>query len=252
MGAARTGAAVVTARNRFLVAILAYNEETTIGEIVRAVRRCLPENNLLVVNDGSYDRTAQILASLGVPTATHFCNLGYGRAVQTAIKYALRGGWDALVTLDADGQHDPGQIPSMIEAFERDRWDLLIGSRYVRAGDYSGATPGRRLGMQLFSLLTRPVIGRRIYDTTSGLKIMSRRVFEPLTHWHFVDFHAEAIVYLARLGFRVGEYPITVTARRHGVSMYSPISSVSYPLKTLLMVFLATVEAALTGHREEA
>ena len=240
------------ARPRVLIAIPAYNEETTIGEVVRGVRQCLPGNDLLVVNDGSRDGTAEALASLGVPTATHYCNLGYGRAVQTAIKYALRGGWDALVTLDADGQHDPEQIHPMIEAFGQDRWDLLIGSRYVRARDYSDSPPGRRLGMQLFSLLTRPVIGRRIYDTTSGLKIMSRRVFVPLTLWHFVDFHAEAIVYLARLGYRVGEYPITVVARRHGVSMYSAVSSVSYPLKTLLMVFLAAVQAGLTGHREEA
>jgi glycosyltransferase involved in cell wall biosynthesis len=220
--------------------------------VVRRVRECLPGTSVLVVNDGSRDGTAHVLSQLRVSTATHLCNLGYGRAVQTAIKYALQGGWDALVILDADGQHHPDQIPGMVEAFKRDRWDCLIGSRYVGSRDYSGAPFGRRVGMQLFSLLAGLLVGRRIYDTTSGLKMLARRVFEPLTRWHFVDFHAEAIVYLARLGFKVGEYPITIDERRHGVSMYSALSHVGYPLKTSLMVLLAVVQAGLSRRQEGA
>jgi glycosyltransferase involved in cell wall biosynthesis len=238
------------AGRNILIAIPAYNEAATIGEVVRHVREHLPGYDLLVINDGSRDDTSRILARLGVSTATHFCNLGYGRALQTAIKYALRGGWDALVTLDADGQHHPDQLPGMVQAFIREQWDCLIGSRYIRSQDYSTTPLGRRVGMQLFSLLTGLLVGKRIYDTTSGLKILGRQVFEPLVRWHFVDFHAEAIVYLARLGFRVGEYPISVEQRRHGVSMYTALSYVGYPLKTCTMVFLAAVQAGLTRRRE--
>ena len=229
-----------------LVAIPAYNEEATIADVVAKVRDCSPGLDLLVVDDGSVDATPQILRGLHVMTARHCCNLGYGRAIQTAILFALRRGYDALVTLDADGQHDPTLIGLMHEHAVAGGYDVLIGSRFVKPRSYSGSPFGRRLGMLLFSVLVLLVSKQRIYDTTSGLKIVQRSVFEPLARWHFVDFHAEAIVYLMRLGYCVGEYPITAAPRRHGQSMYSTLSHVTYPLKTALMVLLGIVEAELT------
>jgi len=239
--------------NRSLVAIPAYNEETSIREVVSRVRESLPEFDLLVVNDGSHDATRQILHDLHVVTATHLCNLGYGYAIQTAVQYAFSEKYDTLIILDADGQHHPEQIAGMVQEFINQGWDVLIGSRYVESRKYSGAPFGRRRGMQLFSTLTGLVTGQHIYDTSSGLKIMRRSVFEPLTRWHFVDFHAEALVYLIRLGYRIGEYPITVAERMYGQSMYSVLSHLVYPLKTLLMILLGVVEAELTcrkGGRE--
>jgi glycosyltransferase involved in cell wall biosynthesis len=238
-------------KSQALVAIPAYNEEVTILEVVTRVRRSLPEFDLLVINDGSRDATEQILCEAGVMTMTHLCNLGYGRAIQTAIKYALRHGYEILITLDADGQHRPEQIRAMVDAHHREGWDCLVGSRYIKNHDYRGAPLGRRVGMQLFSLLTKLAVGRRFYDTTSGLKVMRRSVFKPLTEWHFADFHAEAIVYLTRLGHRVGEYPITVDERRYGESMYSLISHLVYPLKTSMMVFLGAIQAELTRRRQQ-
>lgn len=235
---------------RTLVAVPAYNEQSTIASVVRRVRESLPGFQVLVVNDGSTDATERLLKRMeGVTTATHLGNLGYGRAIQTAIKYALRSGYDALITLDADGQHRPEQVLGMYEAFQSQGWDCLVGSRYVATGDYSRAPLGRRIGMRVFSILTRLAAGKRIYDTTSGLKILRANVFEPLTHWHFVDFHAEAIVYLSRLGFRVGEFPISVEDRKHGTSMYSALSHVVYPLKTSTMVVLAVLHAGFSRRR---
>lgn len=238
-----------TSVSKTLVAIPAYNEEATIADVVARVRRSMPEFDLLVVNDGSRDKTEQILRREGVLVTTHLCNLGYGRAIQTAIKYALRQGYETLITLDADGQHRPEQILALYEAYCDKVWDCLVGSRYVETHNYRSAPFGRRVGMQLFSLLTKLATGRRFYDTTSGLKIMRRTVFVPLTEWHFVDFHAEAIVYLTRLGFRVGEHPITIDERRHGESMYSLISHLVYPLKTSTMVFLGALQADLTRRK---
>jgi len=235
-----------------LIAIPAYNEAGTIAAIIGRVRDSLPDYDLLVVNDGSSDATGQILETLDATVATHMCNLGYGRAVQTAIMYALECGYDALVTLDADGQHQPEQIESLLREFRKEGWDVLIGSRYVAARGYRGAPLGRRLGMQLFSVLVKLIIGRRVYDTSSGLKIIRRTVFEPLTHWHFVDFHAEAIVYLMRLGYRIGEFPVTVAERTQGRSMYTPINYFKYPLKTSMLVLLGIIEAALTRRRHRS
>jgi len=231
---------------RVLVAIPAYNEAGSIRTVVERVRASLPDFDLLVVNDGSRDATGQILTQLGVVTTTHLCNLGYGRAIQTALTYAQRCDYDVLITLDADGQHAPEQIKTLYTENLRGGWDVLIGSRYVESHDYSQSPLGRRIGMRIFSWLVRLVGRRHIYDTTSGLKIIRRSVFEPLTRWHFIDFHAEAIVYLLRLGYLVGEYPITVAERRHGQSMYSLLSHVTYPLKTLLILLIGIVEAELT------
>lgn len=230
-----------------LFAVPAFNEETTISEVVSRVRSSFGDVDLLVVDDGSRDRTSEILARLGVRTARHACNLGYGRAIQTALKYAIAHDYDTLVTLDADGQHHPEQLRAMLDAFHAGPSDLLIGSRYVAARSYAGAPLGRRIGMLTFSILVGIVTGRRIYDTTSGLKVIRRSVFEPLVRWHFVDFHAEAIGYLMRLGHEVGEFPITVAERRHGQSMYNLLSAVKYPLKTLLMFVLGLSQAALAG-----
>ena len=237
---------------RILIAIPAYNEAGTIADVVGRVRASLPGRDLVVVNDGSRDDTGRILETLDTAVATHLCNLGYGRAVQTAIKYALDRGYDALVTLDADGQHQPEQIEGLLREFEAGGWDVLIGSRYVATRGYHGAPLGRRVGMQLFSVLVKVVMGRRVYDTSSGLKVVRRNVFAPLARWHFVDFHAEAIVYLMRLGYRIGEYPVTVAERTQGRSMYTTINYFKYPLKTSMLVLLGVIEAALTRRRHHS
>ena len=238
-----------TRRSPSLVAIPAYNEAATIRTVVDRVKADLPDCDVLVVNDGSRDRTADVLAGSGVLLANHLCNLGYGRAIQTAVLYATRCGYQQLITLDADGQHDPAQIRPLVAEFDRGDWDILIGSRYVERKRYDGVPAGRRLGMKLFSGLVGMTAGRRIYDTTSGLKIIGRRTFAALADWHFIDFHAEALVYLMRLGFRIGEFPITIEERRHGQSMYSTLSHVKYPLKTVLMLVLGMVQAGVTRRK---
>jgi glycosyltransferase involved in cell wall biosynthesis len=237
---------IPTSPRRVLVAIPAYNEEATLGAVINRVRASAPQFDLLVVDDGSQDNTGRILRELRVVTATHLCNLGYGRAIQTAVKYALASDYDALITLDADGQHHPEEIEGLFSEFVRGDWDMLIGSRHINRPGYSGTPLGRQIGMRLFSILVRATTGKWVYDTSSGLKVIGRNVFASLTYWHFVDFHAEAIVYLLRLGHRVGEYPISVARRTQGKSMYSALSHFKYPLKTLLMVFLGIVQAGLT------
>src|SRR5882672_5853842 len=238
--------------SHILIAIPAYNEAGTIAAVVERVRSSLPDYDLLVVDDGSGDATGLILKTLGVTVATHMCNLGYGRAIQTAIMYALDSDYDALITLDADGQHQPEQIEGLLREFEAGGCDVLIGSRYLAGGGYRGAPFGRRLGMQLFSLIVKLVVGQRVYDTSSGLKAMRRTVFDPLTHWHFVDFHAEAIVYLMRLGYRIGEYPVTVAERTQGRSMYTLVNYFKYPLKTSMLVLLGIIQAGLTRRRHRS
>jgi glycosyltransferase involved in cell wall biosynthesis len=237
------------ARYRTLVAIPAYNEAATIRGVVDRARASLPGCDVVVIDDGSRDATASQLDGTGATVVGHLCNLGYGRAFQTAVLYAERAGYERLVTLDADGQHDPAQVRALLAEFDGGRWDVLIGSRYVASRKYSGVPLGRRIGMRLFSTLVGVAAGQRVYDTTSGLKVIGRPAFAALRRWQFIDFHAEALVYLMRLGYRIGEVPITVEERRHGTTMYSTLSHIKYPLKTALMIVLGVVEANLAKRR---
>jgi glycosyltransferase involved in cell wall biosynthesis len=232
-------------KNQILIAIPAYNEEATIGEVVSQVRQHLSEFDLLVVNDGSTDSTASVLQKLDVVTATHLCNLGYGRTIQTILKYAVRCGYSALVTMDADGQHHPEQIRGLIDAFKKSDVHLLIGSRYVNTRRYRNVPLGRKIGMQLFSWIVGILGKQRIYDTSSGLKAIRKDVFELLIKCNFVDFHAEVIIYLMRLGYRLREYPITVSERQAGKSMHTFINHIKYPLKTLLLIIIAVFDAEM-------
>src|SRR5204862_6854534 len=138
---------------------------------------------------------------------------------------------------------------ALLAEFDRGVWDLLAGGRDGVGCHCTGVPFGRRIGMRLFASLVGLMTGHRIYETTPGLKVIGRQTFTPLTKWQFIDFHAEALVYLMRLGYRIGEYPITVADRLHGTTMYSALSHVKYPLKTALMVVLGVVEANLARRR---
>jgi glycosyltransferase involved in cell wall biosynthesis len=235
---------------RTLIAVPAYNEEKTIGQVVRNLRADMPGFDLLVIDDGSRDGTARELAAIGVHTGTHLCNLGYGRAIQTAIKYADCHGYDALITFDADGQHRASDLQALYEAYLNGGYDLLIGSRFDAGRGYRGQPMVRQLGMRLFSVLIALFTGRRIYDTSSGLKVIGRRAFEPLSSRPFVDLHAEAIVYLMSCGYRVGEYAIRVDERVHGQSMHTPINAIKYPLKVMFLILIGAVDARMFRRRE--
>jgi glycosyltransferase involved in cell wall biosynthesis len=231
---------------RGLLVVPAYNEEAALPGLIAGLRGAFPDLHLLVVDDGSRDGTPDVLRELGVTSARHLCNLGYGRTIQTALRYAMVNGYDYVLTVDGDGQHPPQEARRVLDHFLASGLDLCIGSRFVATRSYAGTPWGRRLGMVTFSLLAALVTGRRFFDTTSGLRVMRRTIFEPMTRWHFVDFHAEAIVYLARLGFAVGECPVTMDVRRSGHSMYTLPHMATYPFVTLLTVIIAVAQASLS------
>ena len=231
--------------HRILVLIPAHNEAATIGRVIREVRDSLKGCDFLVIDDGSSDETPRVLRELGVETAIHLCNLGYGHTTQTGIKYAAMNRYSCVLTMDADGQHDPAQAGEMLEAFLKSDSEMMIGSRYIKNHGYRGTPWTRRVGMKLFSRLVGLFGDKRIYDTSSGLRAIRSTVFEPLLSWRFLDFHAETILYLMRLGYRVSEYPVTFRERTEGNSMYSLGAQLSYPPKTRLLAALSLVQAAI-------
>jgi glycosyltransferase involved in cell wall biosynthesis len=233
-----------SAKPRVLVIIPAYNEEKTIHDVLLRLRRAAPDLERVVVNDGSRDATTQIVAGLGEKQLKLACNLGYGRALQTGLKYALERDYQVVVCLDADGQHRPEDLPGLLDALLSGHSDVVIGSRYCEAATYP-ASVSRRWGQLLFSHLSRWLVGRRIYDTTSGFKALRASACKALVDAPFWDFHIEMIVRLSFQGFRVSEFPITVNERLHGRSMHSFKSIIEYPLKTLLMTLVAALDVFL-------
>jgi glycosyltransferase involved in cell wall biosynthesis len=159
---------------RVLVAIPAYNEALTLGSVLQQLRSAQPDIDVVVVNDGSRDRTEAVATEQGVILLNHFYNLGYGRAIQTAIRFAERNGYDVLVTYDADGQHRPEDVQALLGAFGAAGYDVLIGSRFMPGAPGYRAPWSRRMGMRLFSLVVRTATGTRIHDTSSGLRVIRR------------------------------------------------------------------------------
>lgn len=219
-----------------LIVVPAYNEEKNIAEVVARLRACEYPEDLLVINDGSVDGTRAELEKLAVPFVSHPINLGYVRALQTGIRFAEEKGYDHLIFIDADGQHDPRQISDLKSVgLAPGGPDIVIGSRFIQQRRYQGPI-GRRMGMVLFSWLTARLGGQRVYDTTSGFKLIHRQVFGLIKEKMLGDFHAEMIIFSLLAGLRIQEVPIVVAERRFGVSMYGWLQSLVYPVKTLLAI----------------
>jgi glycosyltransferase involved in cell wall biosynthesis len=231
-------------RTRGLVIIPAYDEAATIALVLQGLRSTVPDLDRLVVNDGSQDATERIVTQMGERQLNLPCNLGYGRALQAGIKYALLRGYDFVVFFDADGQHSPESVEPLVRALLDGGVDMVIGSRFGHDRSYAGSW-GRRIGQRLFSYLSFLLLGRRIYDTTSGLKVVRASACQALVRGTFLDFHTEAIVRLGMLGFSIVEMPVSIRERQHGQSMYSLRSAIEYPIKTLLLTLVAAVDTVL-------
>lgn len=230
--------------DRILVVIPAHNEEQAIAAVIERLRKTVPEFDRVVVNDGSSDSTGKIVSDLGEKQLQLVCNLGYGHALQTGLKYALMRGYDVVVTMDADGQHQPEDVPRLVQALEENGADLVIASRFSDGRPYN--TPvDRRLGQLLFSHLTRLLLGYRIYDTSSGFKAMRSKTCEVIVDTPFMDFHIETIVQLSLANFKIIELPVTIEERTSGRSMHSFVSVFNYPLKTILLTMAAIMDAVV-------
>ena len=219
---------------RVLVIVPAYNEEESLPVTLAELRRRASGFDVLVVDDGSRDRTARVARESGVPVVSHTVNLGVGGALQTGFRWALLYGYGVGVQLDADGQHDPGCLEALLEPVLSGACDVSIGSRYVARSGYR-APLARRLGMMLFSSVVRLTVGQHITDTTSGFRAYDREVMEVCQHDFPKDFpDAPLLIYLARRGFRLAEVPVEMRTREAGRSFYTLSKSLYYPYKNML------------------
>ena len=224
-----------------LVVIPAHDEEASLPRTLAEVRASAPWASILVVDDGSHDDTAGVARSAGVPVVRHPINLGVGGALQTGFRWACTHGYDIVVQLDADGQHDPAYLEALLAPVAAGRCDVSIGSRFVSSTGYH-APWNRRLGMLLFSGVVRLALGRPIYDTTSGFRAYAKRVIQVCQHDFPKDFpDAPLLIALARQGFRLEEVPVVMRERIAGQSFYTLGKQLYYPYKNLLASLMALI-----------
>jgi glycosyltransferase involved in cell wall biosynthesis len=222
---------------KLLVFMTAYNEENTIGNVLERVLETLKEidadADVLVVDDGSSDTTAEIARQYPVKLVVHPTNLGPGAATRTGYQYAVRNDYEYTVRMDADGQHRPEEIPKLLEPIRNDDADIVIGSRFKRDTSYETSAV-RNIGIRFYSWLISVITGDRVYDLTSGFRAVDIEVGK--RHAEGLPQGIVAINRGIREGlseYRIVEVPVTMDQREYGDSYLSMERLAKYPLYSI-------------------
>lgn len=223
---------------KLLVFIPAFNEEESIVEVIGSVRQALPDAAILVVDDGSTDRTAALARAAGAKVASLPFNQGVGAAHQTAYLFAARAGYEVCGQIDGDGQHPAGELVKLIDVIASDDADLVVGTRFGAGNDYR-ASGLRRLGQKVFGRLVSISTGQSFTDTTSGMRALNRRAMILFTGRYSPEFaEIESLQLAVRAGLRVVEVPVSMQPRTTGSSFITPLVSFFYIFKTVVVLLV--------------
>lgn len=233
-------------KKEVLIIIPAYNEENTIGDLLEKLKQ--PEiariADVLVMNDASRDKTAKVVRSHGHEVVTHVFNLGYGSGLQVGYKYAVRRGYQYVIQMDADGQHDVSNVLKLYQALTTPDEggtvpDIVLGSRFVPGSISFPVSFLKKVAFVLFRWLIKLGTGKKIMDPTTGLQGLSHRAFSYYAGYgHFDDRYPDAnmIMQMLLLGFQVKEIPAVMYARTEGVSMHSGLKPVIYMFRMMFSI----------------
>lgn len=228
--------------SRNLAIVPAHNEAEAIVATITAIGSRAPGFDVLVIDDGSTDATAERARETGASVLRLPFNLGIGGAMQSGYIYAQQNGYEVAVQVDGDGQHDPVHIPELLRALEREPGlNMVTGSRFLeRDGDGYRSSAARRVGIRIFARVLSLITGQRVTDPTSGFRMTDRRAIELFANDYPRDYpEVEAIVLMHTHRLRSCELPVVMAPRLTGVSAISSTQSVYYMVKVLLAVFVA-------------
>jgi glycosyltransferase involved in cell wall biosynthesis len=226
---------------RVLVVIPAWNERNSVGWVVRDVRTHHPDMDVLVVDDGSGDDTTAVATAAGAAVCRLPFNLGVGGAMRAGYRYALREGYDAVVQVDADGQHDVTYLPALVAAL--DDADVVVGARFAGEGHYAARGP-RRWAMRLLATVLSWLAHRPLNDVTSGFRAVNRRGIQLFaTHYpaEYLGDTVESLVIAVRTGCRITQVPVAMRERTTGNASQSTLRSVLYLSRAVVALVLALV-----------
>ncbi len=221
-----------------MILVPAFNEEGAVGQVVREVRQAVPGTPILVVDDCSLDSTVSRARDAGARVLPLPHHLGLGGCVQAGYRLAFELGYDYVIRVDGDGQHDPRDIPKIFETLEREGCEMVIGSRFVNGGGPHFG-PMRALGIVFFRAMLRPILGVPVRDPTSGFVGVNRTALALFTRSFPLEYpEIEALVVLQRRRFRFVEVPCRMRPRRSGRSSITAIKSLYYIVHVMLGVFV--------------
>ena len=224
---------------RRIAIVPARNEEAAVGGVIDELRAFDPDLDVVVVDDGSTDRTAAVASAHGAHVVRLPFNLGIGGAVQTGFKYALEHGFDVAVRVDGDGQHDPKQLARLLEPLLAGEADLVVGSRFSAETGYR-STAARRIGIRLLAWIVSLLVRQRVTDTTSGFQAVNRLGIQLFAADYPHDYpEVEATVMLFKHRLRLKEVPVRMRERVGGRSSITALRSIYYMTKVLLAIFVA-------------
>lgn len=223
---------------RGIAIVPAYNEALNIGRVVDELRVFDPEFAVVVISDGSSDRTAEVAAEHGAHVIRLPFNLGIGGAVQTGFRYAWEHGYELAVRCDGDGQHDPAELPKVLAPVLAGEADICVGSRFTGAEGYRSSVT-RRIGIRLLALVVSAIARQRVTDTTSGFQALNRRALGLFAGDYPHDYpEVEGMVMTIRHRLRLREVPVTMREREHGSSSITALRSIYYMAKVFTALFV--------------
>lgn len=228
---------------KVILVIPAYNEEENILKTYKSVMDYNNKNktdyDVIVINDGSKDKTSSICHENNIPVIDLIHNLGIGGAVQTGYKYAYENDYDIAVQFDGDGQHDVRYVKNIIEPIINKESDMVIGSRFVKNIDTFKSTFSRRIGINIISFFIKLVTRKKIYDTTSGFRAVNKKIIKDFASSYPVEYPEPlTTTEIIRKGYKVSEVSVEMKEREGGVSSIRAWKSAYYMITVVVSIII--------------
>lgn len=232
-----------------LVVLPAWNEAGSLPSVLAEIRTHLPDVGVVVVNDGSSDATSAVARQAGAEVLDLPFNLGVGAAMRAGFRYALANGYDVVVQVDADGQHDPREVPRLVA--ELDEADVVIGARFADKGDYTVRGP-RWWAMRVLAGVLSRMAHTRLTDTTSGFRASGPaavRLFAVHYPAEYLGDTVESLVMAMRAGLKVRQVGVAMRPRQAGQPSQRPWKAAVYLMRACLALLIAVTRPrqALVG-----
>ncbi len=227
---------------KILIAIPAWNEVLSIGGVIREITQHRPDVDILVVNDGSTDDTAGVAQLAGANVVSLPFNVGVGGAMRTAFLYAQREGYECVVQVDADGQHEPAELDRLIEGLAS--CDIVVGSRFHPNSTYHVRGP-RRWAMRMLSLTLSRMAKTPISDPTSGFRSAGTRAIDLFSANYPAEYLGDTVGSLSiaiRTGLKIEEVPVTMYFREYGRPSKNALWSALYLGRASLAIVVNSIK----------